>query len=107
MSLPISFNHALTGLIHFQNYGEAVEVVVVVVVVVEDVVEEVAVEVVVAAVTTVKLAATLVIPDKVAAILAAPADIPVANPLEEMVATPVVSLAQVTREVISLLEPSK
>ena len=90
-NFPISFNHALNRLIHLQNYGDVVEVVVVV-----DVVAEVVVEVVVVAVTTVKLAATLVIPDKVAVILAAPAATPVAKPLEEMVATPVVSLAQVT-----------
>ena len=74
--------------------------------VVEDVVV-VVVEVVVVAATTVKFAATAVTPDKVAVILAVPAASPVANPLEEMVATPVVSLVQVTREVISLLEPSK
>jgi hypothetical protein len=77
VNFPISFNHALNRLIHLQNYGVVVEVVVV-------------------SVTTVKLAATLVIPDKVAVILAAPTATPVAKPLEEMVATPVVSLAQVT-----------
>lgn len=76
-------------------------------VVVDVVLVDVVVELVVVAATTVKIAGTLLTPDKVAVILAVPAATPVANPLEEMVAIPVASLDQVTSEVISLLEPSK
>jgi hypothetical protein len=60
------------------------------------VVEDVVVEVVVAAATTVKLAGTLEVPDKVAVILAVPAVTAVANPEEEIVAMAGVSLVQVT-----------
>jgi hypothetical protein len=82
-------------------------VVVVVDVVLVDGVVELVVEAVVVAATTVKLAGTLLTPDKVAVILAVPTATPVADPLEEMLAIPVASLDQVTSEVISLLEPSK
>ena len=39
--------------------------------------------------------------------LAVPAATPVARPVESMVAVPVVSLAQVTCEVMSAVEPSE
>ena len=79
------------------------EVVGVVVEVVELVVE--VVEVGDAAATTAKLTDGLVMPDRVAEILAVPAATPVARPVESMVTIPVVSVAQVTSEVMSILEP--
>ena len=45
--------------------------------------------------TTVTITAGLVIPDRLAVILAVPATIPVATPLELIVAVPVLSLVQV------------
>ena len=57
--------------------------------------------------TTAKLTAGLVIPSRVAVILAVPAATPVAKPVEEIVAVPVVSLAQVTCELMSMVEPSE
>ena len=53
-------------------------------------------EVVFAAATTVKLKGELVFPDRAAVILAVPAAIPVAKPVELVVAVPVLSLDQVT-----------
>ena len=64
-------------------------------------------EVVNAAATTVKPTAGLVIPDRAAVILVVPVATPVARPVESMVAVPVVSLAQVTFEVMSAFEPSE
>ena len=65
------------------------------------------VEVVDAATTTVKLTGGLVIPDMTAVILAVPASTPAARPVESIVAIPVVSLTQVTCEVMSAVEPSE
>ena len=56
---------------------------------------------------TVKVTAALVIPDKDAVISVVPAAIPVAKPEEEIVATLVPELAQVTSDVISAVESSE
>ena len=75
-------------------------------VVAADVVEGV-VEVVDAVATTVKVTAGLVIPSRVAAILAVPTARPVAKPLELIVAVDGVSVAQAAWELMSIVEPSE
>ena len=57
--------------------------------------------------STVKRTLALVMPSSAAVILAVPATIPVAKPVEEIVAVAVVSLAQVTSELIFAVEPSE
>jgi hypothetical protein len=58
-------------------------------------------------IATVNFAAGLVFPDRVAVISVLPSSIPVANPLEDIVATLEAELTQVTLEVISAVEPSE
>ena len=58
-------------------------------------------------IATVNFAAGLVFPDRVAVISVLPSPIPVANPLEDIVATLEAELTQVTLEVISAVEPSE
>ena len=67
----------------------------------------VTVEVVVAVVTIVNLEGELLTPPKVPVMLAFPTAIPVANPVESIVAFAAVSLDQVTLEEMSAVEPSE
>ena len=58
-------------------------------------------------IATGNFAAELVIPDSAAVMSVVPSPIPVANPIEEIVAILVFELTQVTLEVISAVEPSE